>query len=282
MVHWLRYWREQRAWERAVRATARGDRPVAPPRRAVITMVHNESVFFPIWLRYYSRFFDAADVYVLDNETTDGSTARKGFVRIPVKQDKVDHIWMQRTIQALQHDLLERYDLVVVCDVDEIIAPVPEVGTLGAYLDCFDDPFVNCLGYEVVHMKEREPPLDPEKPVLDQRRWWFPNDAYSKPVVATVPMEWSPGFHARADRQAKIDPDLRLIHLHRMDYELCLERHRLRRRKRWAAEDQQRSWAVHNQIVDSAEFERWFYTDSGFEGFVPKPEEIPPNWCGVV
>jgi hypothetical protein len=27
-------------------------------RRAALTMVRNEPVFFPIWLRYYSRFFD--------------------------------------------------------------------------------------------------------------------------------------------------------------------------------------------------------------------------------
>ena len=43
-------------------------------RRAVVTIVHNEPVFLPIWLGYYSRFFAAEDIYVLDNESTDGST----------------------------------------------------------------------------------------------------------------------------------------------------------------------------------------------------------------
>lgn len=52
--------------------------------RAAITIVHNEPVFLPIWLRYYARFFGAEDLYVLDNDTTGGSTDGDGFVRIPV------------------------------------------------------------------------------------------------------------------------------------------------------------------------------------------------------
>jgi hypothetical protein len=281
LAPWFRYWREQRAWERKARARARGGRAPATPSRAIITIVHNEAVFFPIWLHYYSRFFDPDDIYVFDNETTDGSTDRDGFVRIPVEHDTVDHTWMVRTIQELQHELLRRYDVVVVTDVDEIVSPVPEIGTLGSYLDVFDDEYVTCLGYELLHMKDQEPPLDLERPILDQRRFWFWNQAYSKAAVATVPLEWNPGFHTRVDFQTRMDPDLRLIHLHRMDYNICKERHRVRRRKEWADEDKAKQWAVHNRIVEPAKFDDWFYNDSGFEGYPPRPEEIRTNWRGV-
>ena len=111
-------------------------------------------------------------------------------------------------------------------DVDEIVAPLPEWGTLGEYLDHFDEELVNCLGYEILHMRDREAPLRPDRPILDQRGYWFPNDAYNKPALATEPMSWAPGFHRRADGECNLDPDLRLIHLHRMDYEICLARHR--------------------------------------------------------
>jgi hypothetical protein len=282
LAPWFHYWRQQRAWERKVRAHERGDGPPAPRSRAIITMVHNEPVFLPIWLGYYSRFFGPDDIYVFDNETTDGSIDRDGFVRIPVQHDRVDHVWMQRTIQQLQHELMERYDVVVVTDIDEIVSPVPELGTLGEYLQHFDDEYVNCLGYEVLHMRDREPALDLGNPILGQRRFWFSNMIYSKPAVATVPLDWRVGFHVRADHHALIDPDLRLIHLHRMDYDICLERHRTRVHRDWADEDKALSWARHNLIVDPAAFENWFYHESGWEGLPPKPEEIRPNWWGVV
>ena len=77
--------------------------------RAVFTMVYNEPVFLPIWLRYYSRFFAPDDIYVFDHQSTDGSTSGGGFVRIPVTHDTVDHTWMVGTLQAHQHEL--RQDL---------------------------------------------------------------------------------------------------------------------------------------------------------------------------
>jgi hypothetical protein len=258
--------------------------PKPAPRRAIITMVHNEPVFLPIWLSYYSRFFAAHDIYVLDNQTTDGSTDRDGFVRIPVAHDTVDHTWMVRTIEDLQHELLGRYDVVVVTDVDEIIAPVPAKDTLGSYLDRFDEEFVNCLGYELLHDRSREPPLRLDRPILDQRRYWFFNGGYDKPALATVPMSWRPGFHGREDFGYNLDPDLRLVHLHRMDYKICLERHRTRRQRPWAELDAREGWAVHNRVVDEPEFEHWFYEESGFTGFDAyriEVEEIQPLWRGL-
>ena len=249
--------------------------------RAIITIVHNEPVFLPIWLGYYSRFFGPDDIYVLDNETDDGSTDGGGFVRIPVTHGEVDHTWMVRTIEGLQHELLERYDSVLVTDVDEIITPVPEWGTLGEYLDGFEEPFVNCLGYELLHQRDSEPPLDLSRPVLDQRGCWFINDGYDKAALATVPMRWRPGFHGREDFSMKPDPDLRLVHLHRMDFDLCLERHRTRSRRPWAERDARKRWAAHNQIVDEAEFARWFYEDSCFDGLEIRPEPVPASWRGL-
>ncbi len=273
-------------WFAQARRERRAHRELAarrtPRRRAIVTMVHNEPVFLPIWLRYYSRFFAPDDIYVLDNDTTDGSSDRTGFVRIPATHDTVDHTWMVHRIEQLQHELLQRYELVVVTDVDEIIAPVPTLGTLGTYLDQFDEEWVNCLGYELLHQPDREPPLDPDRPIFQQRHWWFHNGAYDKAAVATAPMRWRPGFHGRADFQYRLEPDLRLIHLHRMDYRLCIERHRVRDRKPWATADAEQRWAVHNQIVDEAAFAQWFSYDSCFAGFEIALEEVPPPWRSLL
>lgn len=263
---------------------AREERRIEPARRqsrAALTIVRNESLFFPIWLRYYSRFFAPDDIYVLDHQSTDGSTSGEGFVRIPVEHDTVDHRWMVRTMEAHQHELIQRYDVVLVTDVDEIVAPRPEVGTLGDYIDRFGERFVNCLGYELIHMVDREAPYDPSRPILEQRGYWFANDIYDKPAIATEPISWVPGFHRTDDLTMRTDPDLYLIHLHRMDYAICLDRHRYRRGREWNEDDVELGWASHNRIAGDAEFARWFYEDSNTEWNDLVIERVPPTWAGL-
>ena len=278
LAPWFAQFRRRRREHYASRSRA----PAAARSRALITIVHNEPVFLPIWLRYYSRFFAPQDIYVLDHESTDAAIEQGGFVRIPVAHTSVDHVWMLQTIEGLQHELIERYDIVLVTDVDEILAPDPVFGTLGEYLDRFDEEWVNCLGYELLHMQDSEPPLALGRPILEQRSHWFFNDAYDKPALATVPMSWRPGFHGRSDFQFNLDPDLRLIHLHRMDYDICRERHRVRTRRPWAERDARKRWAMHNQITEAAEFRSWFYEDSSVEHVEVKPERIPSTWRGLL
>jgi hypothetical protein len=250
-------------------------------RRAVLTIVHNESVFFPIWLGYYSRFFDPTDIYVVDHDTDDGSTAGDGFIRIPVTHDTVDHTWMVRTIEEQQHRLFERYDVVLVTDVDEIVVPRPGWGQLGDYIDRVEEGYVNCLGYELIHLVDREGPFDPSMKVLDQRGYWSSNSLYDKPALSTQPTQWVPGFHRTVDMGLHLDPDLYLIHLHRMDYEICLERHRYRQRRAWNDLDVAEGWARHNRITDEEEFARWFYEDSNINLVKVAITRIPSAWRGL-
>ncbi len=271
LAPWFGHARRERLARRALPG-------VSGRRRAVITIVNNEAIMFPIWLTYYSRFFAAEDIYVLDNDSTDGSTASGGFVRIPISGRGLDNLWMVAKVQELQHELLDRYDVCVVTDVDEIIAPAPKLGTLDDYLDRFDEEWVNCLGYEVIHLKEFEDPLRLDRPILDQRRHWFFNDTYDKPAVATSPMSWRPGFHGRTDLHFRLDPDLRLIHLHRMDYEICRARHHVRSARGWAQLDAREGWGAHNFIVEEPAFGRWFYNEINCAGAKVSIEEIPDSW----
>jgi hypothetical protein len=260
------------------------DASTAPTKRAaVITMVHNEDVFFPIWLEYYSRFFGPEEIYVFDHESTDGSTELNGFIRIPVTHDSVDHVWMLETIQSLQNELISSsYEVVLVTDVDEIVAPDPRWGTLRQYIDRIDEDYVNCYGFELIHMREQEPALDLSRPVFRQRRFWFRNILYDKPALATVPMEWEPGFHWTTDHASNFDPDLFMIHLHRMDYEICLARHRLRRTRRWQKGDVELEWAAHNLLAEPEEFKRWFFEDSGTDECPVVIEPIPDAFAGLL
>ncbi len=96
--------------------------------RAVFTIVQNEAGFLPLWLSYYGNHFDAEDVYVLDHDSTDGST--EGLdgrcCVIPVHRDKsFDHVWMKSTVEAFQAFLLKAYDTVLFAEVDEFVVADP-------------------------------------------------------------------------------------------------------------------------------------------------------------
>jgi hypothetical protein len=274
--HLLRWRREHYAgWD-----------PSRAPRRsrAVITIVRDEADLLPIWLRYYSRFFDADDIYVLDHDTVDGSTSGPGFHRIPVSHPTFDVAWLLEQVRGLQHELSRRYDVVVVCDVDEIIAPDPASSApdLGVYLDRFDEEFVSCLGYEVLHRPDREPPIDLSKPLLAQRGWWFRNPIYVKPLIASVPMEWVPGLHRRLDGENNYDPELRLIHLHRLDVERCFERHLHMAAIRHAERDVDSGLGWHNRITERADFDTWFHNLGREARTSVVLEPIGPRWHSVI
>jgi Ricin-type beta-trefoil lectin domain-like/Glycosyl transferase family 2 len=249
--------------------------------RAVMTIVRNESIFLPIWLRYYRQFFSAENIYILDHQSTDGSTEGHGFVRIPASHPEYGAGWQRDVIQRYQHELIGHYDVVLYTDVDEIVAPDPRLGDLGTYIDRFDEDFITCQGYEVLHCKDREPPFDSTRPVLAQRFAWYANPSYSKPLLARVPMLWHGGFHERVDGKANNDPHLYLIHLHRMDYDICWARHQDRVRFPLAQIDRDQGWGYQNQIIDPVEFSSWFFHD----GCGPLPirtQPIPPWWRDLV
>jgi hypothetical protein len=249
--------------------------------RAVLTIVRDEAVRLPTWLDYYSRFFAAEDIYVIDHGSTDGSTDGNGFTRVPMEHETVDTVWMWKVIQEHQHRLLESYDTVLCTDVDEIVAPDPSTGTLGDYIDRFDGDFAVCRGYELIHLRDSEEPLDLERPILDQRSHWFPSAMYSKPLLGRIPLHWRPGGHSCREGRRQPDPTLFLVHLHRMDYALCLERHRRYSRWRWSQADLERGSGYQDRISSPDEFSRWFYGDGHNGGGPVRIEGIPERWRGL-
>jgi hypothetical protein len=184
-------------------------------------------------------------------------------------------------LQSQQHRLLAQYDVVLCTDADEIVAPDPRTGTLGDYIDRFEGDFVTCRGYEVLHLRDSQAPLEVGRPILEQRVHWYFNPAYSRPLLARVPMLWYGGLHSCADGQVRDDPTLHLIHLHRVDYHLRFARHQQRASRPWNRRDLDEGWGYQNRIIYPDSFERWFYNDSC--SAVPiQVERIPPHWAGMI
>jgi hypothetical protein len=144
-------------------------------RCAVFTIMQNEPVFLPLWLRHYGRHFAPADLYVLDHQSTDGSaleaSRRCGARLVPVfREHSFDHDWLCQTVRLFQAFLLQSYRYVLFAEADEFVVPDPRAfAGLADFVEALDRPYARCLGLNVVHWRDREPPLDFKRPLLAQR-----------------------------------------------------------------------------------------------------------------
>lgn len=245
--------------------------------RAVFTIVQDEPVFLPLWLRHYGRHFSADDIYVLDHDTIDGSTSNLGPAChvVPVhRSTSFDHRWHLQTVRAFQRFLLRSYDTVLFADADEFVFTDPAVHPdLGSYIDVMEQPVARCRGYNVVH-SPGEAPLSHESMVLEQRGWWCPSRTYSKPALARVPLTWSLGFHDSPEWSLlPPDPHLLLVHLHRVDYDITLARHRSKASRTWDDPHSPMGWQ--NRVVDDEQFRSWFLHGDDLDG---DPIAIPERF----
>jgi hypothetical protein len=251
-------------------------------RRAAFTIARDESRFLPIWLRYYGRHFDPADIYVLDHDSSDGSTEGLAGAcnAVAVHCDRIfDQMWIKGTVQDFQAFLLRSYETVLYAEVDEFVVPDPSRhADLGSYIDEFEGAAATCTGYNVVHYpQEGEPPLRFDEPVLCQRRFWHRSPQYSKRLLSRVPLTWNVGFHQEFSvPDAPPDPGLLLVHLHRVDYDYCLARHRLAASGNWNEEDLQFNLTWHQRVIEPDEFHHWFFHGEDLEGQgrEPIPERV--------
>jgi Glycosyl transferase family 2 len=245
--------------------------------RAAFTIVKDEPVMLPLWLGYYGRHFAPGDLYVLDHDSTDGSTAAvAGRCQVvPVHRELAfDHRWLRGTVEAFQAFLLRSYETVLFAEVDEFLIPDPHhYRGLADYVERLARPAARSLGFNVVH-QPGEPPLRSNAPILAQRTHWHASLKYSKRLVSRVPLRWTEGFHEELNApDDPPDPHLMLVHLHRADYDWCVARHRASAARRWSPEDIARGDGSQNRIADPAEFDEWFRRGPDLDA----PRELVPE-----
>ena len=187
---------------------------------AIVTMVYNEPVFLPVWLRHYAAMAGGQHCHVLDHGSTDGSTAagrvgEASVLRIPrsPQDDGVRCGFVSDFCAAL----LSWYDAVIYTDVDELLVADPAVhGSLSALVATLEgDAVVTAAGLDVIHVPDREAPLDWNRPVSSQRDWLRFSSAMCKPVIIRRRVRWAPGFHC-IDAPPRFGP-LFLLHLRYAD-----------------------------------------------------------------
>lgn len=210
-------------------------------KKAILTSFYNEYFFLDIFLDYYSRFFKETDIYVIKHvykDVVDDINFNDQCNVIEWHHNVLcDEVARYNFINSVYKKLLFKYETIVFSDIDEIIVPNPDVypNGLSEYLERINDKtFIRTKGFEVLHVPEEEPELNVlKKPYLSQRKWWFRNHNFDKVLVNRNYIKFYAGCHEtdltmqilkETGKVTPFDPDLLLIHLKRIDYNICKEK----------------------------------------------------------
>lgn len=193
------------------------------PRVAAVTMAYNEAFFLPIWVRHHAREVGAANTYVLDHGSTDGSTAGLPCRVVPVPRGVLDEPARAALVSQFCAGLLGEYDAVLHSDADELVLADPRHhASVSAYAGLMPADVVTAVGLDLHHLPGAEPALDPARPLGAQRRWVRFAASMCKPALIRRPVAWAPGFHC-ADAPLVLD-QLWLFHLRYADLDAGLAR----------------------------------------------------------
>ena len=225
---------------------------------AVFVIVKDENYFLPKWISYYKQFFKPEDIYVLDHQSTDGSTDNLDVNVVKVTNDvAVDHQWLKNTVESFQKKLLETYKAVLFTESDEFVYCLHK--PLNEYIQDFlasEHEFVTCVGYEMVQDLANEKPLADDEPIMPNRNNWVRYPMYDKSLLSKIPLDWAWGFHGHTKGNV-FDGGLHLIHLHRHDFEMMVKRHELRVAK-WKIKDDGDA-SSHQKIADRGQLLVYFH-----------------------
>jgi hypothetical protein len=260
-------------------------------KHAIFTIVQNEPFFFPLWYRYYSGHYHYRKIYVLYHPLPQEDTLPEwirsfamGMNLVRVRRDKsFDHAWLRDQVEKFAAFLLGSYDTVTFTEIDEFLAVDPTKNRNTNLTYWFDNwcrrrqPAARCTGYEVVHRFDEEPDLDLDgvlhggELALKDRGWWYHSEIYSKTLTWRIPPQWDTGFHDAygnsndvIPQRVKLDlpkePDLLLLHLHKVDYKMCVDRWKQTKSQDWNEADLKHPHAGYqNRYKDEAELRSWWY-----------------------
>ncbi|HET7715642.1 MAG TPA: glycosyltransferase family 2 protein [Bauldia sp.] len=229
-------------------------------RIACFTTVYNEAYFLPVWFSYYAKALGARNLTILDHGSNDGSLRslrdRVSIVRLP----RTGYDEQKRTdaVNAFKTVLFQYYDVVIFTDCDEFIVPDPAYYPGGLREYCKISPPLSApVGLQVLHVVDKERPLEDGRPILRQRRFCRFHSDYCKPLIAKEPVTWTPGFH-HADRKCEVARNVYLFHIKAADRDHALKRHRFLRSMAWSSATVAAGWGWHQRIGDEAFIDIYF------------------------
>ncbi len=211
--------------------------PHAAPCVCFVTMVRDDDLFLRLWITHYERMVPRDQLIILvdglDQPVADFAAGCQ-VIRMP--RPEVGKDWgVQRWVMLsdLNALLLNRFEIVVMNDVDEILVVDPDRGIslMDAIGRARQVGVISPFAVELVHRTDVCPdPIDFGRPIIGQRPHVRLNASYNKPCITSVAVRWSLGAHYSDFPTLTLDPDIYLFHLRYFD----LETLRARQAKRFA------------------------------------------------
>lgn len=231
---------------------------------AIITIVQNGNEFFKIWYNYYTKFIPKKNIFVINYNSTDGSTENLNCNILTFKNCSVENVPQgNKIINELKSDLLKKFKYVIYADYDEILFHPRGLDSI------FDSKqrYYTPSGYEIVQNRHLEKSIDFSQPILSQRNYWYRCLEFDKPLVTSIDFNWANGNHSASisldgnpqfcSQNAILQPnyteDFYLIHLHKIDYNHCLSLNQ----KNIIEKGQPKSGGSHN-FFQGEKFEQWW------------------------
>jgi hypothetical protein len=145
--------------------------------RFLLTMQYDESLLLPVFLKHYSCYFSAQNIFVIDHGSRT-NLIPDGFNRIYVPRDRpFSEVARLDLIQNITQGLLNYYDLGVYADCDELIS-FQDVD-----FDSVVDAVTYVAGFEVFLSKSSQ--------IIGAL-----NPLECKPLIFKKTPAWSIGFHS--------------------------------------------------------------------------------------
>lgn len=223
------------------------------PRIRVVVPVHNEKILLPWFLRHYRRI--AESIVVWDNGSDDGSpeiARRHGADVRTFLTDGYD----EAAVLGRLHETLDESDAfewALFPDVDEFLT-----GEVAKRLSEAPSDVVAPAGYILIRRPD-EPPLDPGRDLVGQRRFGYWAPRYAKPVLVRprARVRFAAGKHELAPGALRPyhESRLRLFHHDLIDFDLWV----YRKTKRALSENNRRNgWSTMRFCRDRSFYESFW------------------------
>jgi hypothetical protein len=213
------------------------------------TFARNERIRLPIWLRHYRQFITDEDIYVIDQNTTDGSTNDlKCNVIYEPHEGVFDQAWLRQMLTKNLKILLEKYHIVVLNECDELMVTHNNENLTDYLIKTYKQSLKNGATYlfDVLQVDD-EPDYVLGDKINNIRNYICRWEGRKHTIHTSCLKELPNGFHSG---YGYLDNNLSTIHIQCLNYSYFTEKikQRIKEKEVHGQGDDYGCWEVHYKV----------------------------------